>query len=263
MTFIILKASSSPHVAQYIKNKNAEELQNKYPNAVNATLHNHYVDDYLESVDDEEACLRIMEVTTIHSCEGFEIRGWVSNSEMLMKTVPNAKPVRKKLNLNMNQPQMERSLGLMWDPDKDIFQCDLKMKRIPETVRNGLIKPTKREMLRVIMSMYDPLGMLSPFTIKRKKLLQEVWTTNIGWDDQLENKEYLKWLIWLHGMSEAEKCQIPRWYRSRKEDPAQTELHICCDASERAYSAVAYWRMLYNDNTVDISFMIGRCRVAH
>lgn len=100
MTSVIFGASSSPHIAQYIKNKNAEEFKDQYPDAVQAILHNHYVDDYLDSADnEEEALLRINNVTTVHSRGGFEITEWVSNSKILTDILPNAKHQNKSSTL--------------------------------------------------------------------------------------------------------------------------------------------------------------------
>lgn len=32
---------------------------------------------------------------------------------------------------------------------------------------------------------FDPIGFLTPFTIRVKHLFQELWERGIGWDDQL------------------------------------------------------------------------------
>ena len=44
---------------------------------------------------------------------------------------------------------------------------------------------TKRIMVSQIYSLYDPLGLLSPITIKYKLLLQQLVQMGIGWDDPL------------------------------------------------------------------------------
>jgi len=44
---------------------------------------------------------------------------------------------------------------------------------------------TKREILSGILRLFDPLGLLSPITIKAKLLMQQTWTLNISWDNAL------------------------------------------------------------------------------
>ncbi|XP_062538821.1 uncharacterized protein LOC134207119 [Armigeres subalbatus] len=44
----------SPSAAQFIKNQNAKEFESEFPEAAAAIVHNHYVDDYLDSRDTVE-----------------------------------------------------------------------------------------------------------------------------------------------------------------------------------------------------------------
>ncbi|CAK1544168.1 unnamed protein product [Leptosia nina] len=50
MTSVIFGAASSPCTAIYVKNKNAQEYQEEFPEAARAIERNHYMDDYLQSV---------------------------------------------------------------------------------------------------------------------------------------------------------------------------------------------------------------------
>ena len=45
--------------------------------------------------------------------------------------------------------------------------------------------PTRRNMLSVVASNFDPLGFLSPFTLTGKRILQEMCHGSIGWNDSL------------------------------------------------------------------------------
>ena len=53
-------------------------------------------------------------------------------------------------------------------------------------------KPTKREFLRVIMSIYDPLGFLTPFTILSRIIMQKIWNSKVEWDEELHEEQYLQ-----------------------------------------------------------------------
>lgn len=169
---MIFGAASSPHMAQYIKNKNAKESEGKYPEAVKAIIENHYVDDYLDCVEDEEKAIeRIKQVTTIHNRGGFEIRNWACNSDKVLATLGTTALIKGSIKLEMLDENANRTLGLIWDPRKDMITFNLSLKRIPENILDGSEIPTKRQMLQTIMSVYDPLGMLSPYHVKAKILL--------------------------------------------------------------------------------------------
>ena len=49
-------------------------------------------------------------------------------------------------------------------------------------------KPTKRNVLRKIATLFDPLGFLSPFTITAKIFMQEMWIIGVDWDNPLPSE---------------------------------------------------------------------------
>ncbi|XP_075161362.1 uncharacterized protein LOC142234165 [Haematobia irritans] len=51
--------NSAPCIAHFIRNKNADRYIDRYPKAVDAIKHNHYVDDLLYSIDDEDEAKRL------------------------------------------------------------------------------------------------------------------------------------------------------------------------------------------------------------
>ncbi|XP_023289117.1 uncharacterized protein LOC111674124 [Orussus abietinus] len=263
MTSMIFGAASSPCSALYVKNINARAFEEKFPTACNAIIKKHYMDDYLDSVDTEEEAIRLIrEVTEIHRQGGFEIRGWSSNSERVQSSLTANKAATGNVNLALCEHPVERTLGVMWNPCTDTLSFDLSMKKIPTDIMEGRRKPTKREMLRVIMSVFDPQGFLAPFTIRSKLLLQNVWRSGIGWDTQLKDEEYELWQRWMKDLKNITGCTVPRCYAVRAQQPIDAELHVFCDASEKAFAAVAYWRLRYDATTTDVAFIAGKSRVA-
>ncbi|XP_043471613.1 uncharacterized protein LOC122504525 [Leptopilina heterotoma] len=260
MTSLIFGSTSSPCTAQYIMNRNAQEYKNKYPSAVHAIQNDHYVDDYLDSEDTvEEAVQKIREVIEIQEQGGFEIRGWVSNSEKLIKALAIEKNVCATVDLTKDH--VERALGVKWDLDTDKISFNLNTQKLPMTTAEKTRRVTKRQMLAVIMSIYDPLGILLPFTIKGKLLLQNVWRSKIGWDEELLKNEYVQWQEWIADLTKMEDYRIPRHYFNTMKNPGNLELHVFSDASDKAYSAVAYLRSTDIGGEHHVSFIVGKARV--
>lgn len=86
---------------------------------------------------------------------------------------------------------------MKWLISSDEFGFQLGETKIPVTLKDGLHPPTKREFLKIIMSVFDPLGCLAPFTIRSRILMQEIWISGIPWDQALREKEFEQWKLWL------------------------------------------------------------------
>lgn len=90
------------------------------------------------------------------------------------------------------------------------------------------------------MSVFDPLGLLTPFTIQSRILMQDIWISGIGWDEGLRDSVFKKWQLWLRDLKSVATCKIDRCYQIKNMQMRSAELHIFCDASDKAYTAVAY-----------------------
>ncbi|XP_073960771.1 uncharacterized protein [Choristoneura fumiferana] len=199
MTSLIFGAKCSPFVAQFIKNKNALRYESSSPAAVDAVVNSHYMDDYIQSLPDEATAVQMVrDVTNIHKEGGFEIRNWTSNSLAVLNSIPEetlgTAAVRFKID---QQYEGERTLGLLWYPGTDELGFDVSLKRIPDCIIQHKQRPTKRIMLRVIMSIFDVFGFLSPFIIQGRIMLQDTWRLDIGWDNEIPNDIYKKWCEWI------------------------------------------------------------------
>ena len=52
---------------------------------------------------------------------------------------------------------------------------------------------TKQSVLQLPAKIFDPLGVLSPFTTQQKILFQCLCVQGVNWDDPLENELLRKW----------------------------------------------------------------------
>ena len=63
-------------------------------------------------------------------------------------------------------------------------------------------------MVEIIMSIFDPLGFLTPFTIQSRILMQLIWSSKINWDEELQENETALWKRWLCDLEKVENCRI-------------------------------------------------------
>lgn len=258
-------ATSSPVTAQFVMRKNAEDFKDIFPNAEKAIRENHYVDDYLDSMDTiNDAVKQISSVIEVHQRGGFVIRNWASNCKEILKNIPDTHRNDNIKNLNFDKGitlPTERVLGLSWNPNDDKFS--LPFKWTDEDIKDLIEQThvTKRQVLKTVMTIFDPLGFLCNFTIKGRILIQHIWKSKIGWDDEIDKKSTDKWKRWMIELQKIKNIQINRCYVTDIYKAQQIQLHVFCDASAQAYAAVAYFRIKFPTH-ISTSFVIAKSRVA-
>ncbi|XP_076398077.1 uncharacterized protein LOC143266403 [Megachile rotundata] len=262
MSSLIFGAKSSPTSAIYIKNKNAEDYAHSHPDACRSITMNSYMDDYLVSQKSAQDLIHLVrDVTRINARANFEMHGWASNDTTVVAAA-GREPAKDEGELKLCDRGGEKVLGLYWDTKLDELGFKIDMNKVPAEVIRGSRKPTKREYLRVIMSIFDPLGFLVPFTIKSKILMQQIWRSGIGWDDPLRDEENVGWLAWLRTLRLINQSRIPRCLVPTTSDLATAQLHVFCDASLEAYAAVAYIRITTEGSVASVNLIMAKSRVA-
>lgn len=214
MNVMTFGATCSPACAQFIKNENARKFEDKYPEAVEAIIKNHYVDDYLDSFSDlTKATQIVLDVIKIHDRANFRMRNFISNSKALLKLLPGDRvsPL-KEVKLDNEENTYEKVLGMYWDIQNDKYKFKIK------TNTESMIQPTKRQLLSSIMSVYDPLGLISHITIEAKIIMQNLWRVGIDWDDKIPENINKEWQCWLKRLSSLDTLKISRCYSYKRNE---------------------------------------------
>ena len=55
---------------------------------------------------------------------------------------------------------------------------------------------TRRGLLSIISSVYDPLGLAAQFLLQGSLLNQELCRANIGWNEVIREKIQIQWTKW-------------------------------------------------------------------
>lgn len=117
----------------------------------------------------------------------------------------------------------------------------------------------------MLASQYDPLGFTVPYTTRAKVVVQRLWDKRREWDDPSFPEDLLHaWQEWESELPALQNIVLPRCYNSEKMDSEtnQREIHMFCDASERAYGSLAYVRTENPDGEVETAVLTARSRVA-
>ena len=98
---------------------------------------------------------------------GFQLAKCLCNRRQVLKTIPTSDRASSILDLCSNSCVLpiEVTLGVQCNMDSDMFTFKMVLK--DKTF-------TRRGILSVTSSIYDPLGIVSPITLLAKKLLQDL-----------------------------------------------------------------------------------------
>jgi hypothetical protein len=250
---LVFGDKSSPFLAQYVMRHQASSMKDVYPEASESILESTYMDDVIDSYEDVQTTLRVrQELREVLLPAGFEIRRWCSNSREVVESVPEEDRA-KGLHLEDEGLPNIKTLGIWWDAEEDEFLFIAKLEK-------GV--STKRELLSVLATTFDPFHFLGPLVIRGKMLLQEAWLKGLNWDDAFPEELQCWTDAWLKQMTKVGALRIPRCYRTKGvQEIAETTIHTFTDASKLAYAAVCYIRFLYRDDSVQTGFVVAKARV--
>lgn len=258
MRVMLFGAKSSSSTAIYIK-KNAMSFQSLYPSAAQKIIENSYMDDYLDSFESNtKANETIHQIIEINNKAAFNMHSWASNSESALSNVEASDCAKQ--DLNTPSDSVEKVLALNRLTSQERLTFNFKSSKILPNILQGIQRPTKRQFLGIIMSIYDPLGFLLPITVQSRFLMQKIWASKVHWDDSISNDEFIIQKKWLHQIENVKSIKIERCYQLEN-IRKKAELHVFCDASSSAYSAVCYWRLRTSESEFHISFIMGKSRV--
>ena len=143
---------------------------------------------------------------------GFSLRKWNSNCQSFREKIKQdeekkiqsarvappeeskiAQRLKKEESLSAEdgKPKTEqfvKILGIHWDVIQDEFYYDLS-----ELIKYAeAIPATKRSVLKLSAKIFDPIGLLTPFTISMKILFQGLCIEKVNWDESLKGEALAK-----------------------------------------------------------------------
>ena len=257
MTAHLFGAVSSPACASFGLRRVASEFPECGPDVLNFITTDFYVDDGLKSVRSEEEAVDLV-TRTVEVCRrrGIRLHKFTSNSETLLESLPASECAEKNnvLNLNLDEYPTERVLGILWNIKKDCFQFRINLVSKPDT---------KRGILSMASSIFDPLGWIAPFSLRAKLILQDMCREKLDWDDEVLPAVLGRWKSWCEESRSLHELNIDRCLQGKATgDPKELQWHHFSDASESAYGACSYLRVVDNLGDVAVKLVMAKSKVA-
>ena len=238
---VLFGATCSPFLLQMTLNYHFCHSESPYADVLASSF---YVDNLQGSTDDETELIDIYtEANKELDRAGMTLDQWNSNSALLRTHITQDKDSESDFD------SVNNVLGLDWDILNDTLS--LKSCHFEQ-----LEYVTKRQLLSLVSTCFDPLGMCSPILIKGKLLIQSAWKEQVGWDVHLSPMYLSKWKDLAREINELPTFKFQRCVCVTGD---RYTLHVFVDASTSAYGAVCY---LTNECTGNSFFVGSKARVA-
>ncbi|KXJ08416.1 hypothetical protein AC249_AIPGENE11244 [Exaiptasia diaphana] len=174
---IVSEGVSSPSCAKFALRSACSDNETEQDSQGINTIRNNYVDACLRSVEDKSSAIeQVKNVKQICAKGGFNLTKFVCNDREVLESIPKEQRSKdvKTLDLQHDVLPLERALGVQWCVESDKLGFCVTISEKPLT---------RRGILSSVASIYDPLGIVAPFTLVAKKLLQDLCREkSIGWD---------------------------------------------------------------------------------
>lgn len=204
-------------------------------------LFNLYIDNLASGRDSVVDVLDYYQQSNVmFNAAGLPLKVWGSNATALEEAAREEGLLDSSIVSNI--------LGLEWNRETDTLRSkSFSLQRFSHDLT------TKRDVLKGISTVFDPLGFYSPLTIAAKILIQELWKGGYGWDVPLPAELRKRWAETVHSLDNVQ-VEIPRSYLGSS--AAVQRLQVFVDASHEAFGATAFI-----DDYVNSSFVASKSRV--
>ena len=204
---VVFRVNASPFLLNAVIRFHLNKLQDEDKEMADKMTKSFFFDDMCTGAASVSNAIALYEKSKSVMREGgCNLRKWKSNNAIVRKYISSREDRESNLSeeytyaketLNMNTAENSQdktnALGLVWNVITDTF--DLSPGSIP-SVRGENDIVMKRSVLSTLAKLFDPLGLLSPVSMKAKSLCQELCIDKLGWDEELPPERREKWERW-------------------------------------------------------------------
>ena len=116
-----------------------------------------------------------------------------SNSieELKSNTDEYRKDIVKYRELNLGTLPEDKGLGVKWNIQEDTLRFIIKMNDK---------QAARRVVLAALSTVYEPLGLGSPFLLKGRLIIQSLCKNNLIWGEPIDDNTAQEWFKWRNNM---------------------------------------------------------------
>ena len=221
----------------------------KYSDEISSDIQrNLYVDNLITGVSStQDGIIYYKETKSIFEKAGMNVCQWSSNDKYIMENM------KKDDRYDEN---MIKVLGLIWKiHDDQLSICKF-------ILNDDDVILTKRKMLKIIASVFDPLGFICPILIEAKVLMKDIWKEGLNWDEKVSDDTLNKWKRWLEKIRSIGEFGIDRCINKVSVDlMTNCEIFVFTDASKDAYEAAVYLKIKSGSHT-EVNLVMAKARLA-
>ena len=180
-TRLVFGLNQSPFILEGTLKTHFERYKSMYLELIRKIRDDMYVDDLVTARESLQEVEKIkFDSIELFEKGGFKLHKWHSNETNLETNDLNSQKelnfAKEHLGTKANETKI---LGLNWDKQRDIFRVEIP------TESQSL---TKRNILKTLASIYDPLGFMSLVLFIGKILFRNLCVLRIPWDNEIPQK---------------------------------------------------------------------------
>ena len=205
------------------------------------------MDDFIQIYStEEEAANTATELKHVLKTGGFNLTKFLTNIPAVLEKIPEEK--------RTGVLKLQRILGQTWNPESDqLLFAKPKLSYEKENI-------TQRKLLSMAASLFDPIGIISPFAIRLRCILQKVIKQGHNWDQLLSEENYHEIQQWMEDFQNMASIQTPRCLVPNVD--GTHELHTFTDASLSEVSAMVYLMTISADGSIPTRYVISKSKMA-